>query len=74
MPWKETCTVSERHHLVKLVRSGISVSEATRILGISRKTAYKWIARHDHSGVAGLVDRSRDRHSQAYETPAVGVA
>ena len=70
MPWKETCTLSERHHLVKLVRSGISVSEATRILGISRKTAYKWIDRHDQYGVAGLVDRSRARHSQPHETPA----
>jgi hypothetical protein len=39
MPWKETCAVSERHQLVKLVREGISVSEASRTLGISRKTA-----------------------------------
>ena len=47
MPWKETCAVSERHYLVKLVREGISVSEASRALGISRKTAYKWLLRHD---------------------------
>jgi len=30
MLWKETCAVSERHHLVRLVREGISVSEASR--------------------------------------------
>ncbi len=41
MPWKEIFAVSERHHLVKLVRDGISVSGASRALGISRKTAYK---------------------------------
>jgi hypothetical protein len=29
----ETCTVSERHHLVKLVREGISVYEPSRTLG-----------------------------------------
>jgi hypothetical protein len=39
MPWKETCAVSERHLLVKLVHGGIGVSEAARMLGISRKTA-----------------------------------
>jgi hypothetical protein len=40
MPWNEACAVSERHHLIKLVREGIRVSEAARTLGISRKTAY----------------------------------
>ena len=69
MPWKETCAVSERHHLVKLVREGISVSEASRALGISRKTAYKWLGRHDRWGVEGLSDRSRARHRQEHETP-----
>jgi transposase InsO family protein len=69
MPWKETCAVSERHHLVELVREGIGVSEAARTLGISRKTAYKWLSRHDLGGVAGLADRSRARHTQEHATP-----
>lgn len=69
MPWKETCAVSERHHLVKLVREGIGVSEAARTLGISRKTAYKWLSRHDLEGMAGLADRSRARHTQEHATP-----
>jgi transposase len=69
MPWKETCAVSERHHLVKLVRDGISVAEASRALGISRKTACKWLWRHDRWGVEGLSDRSRARHRQEHETP-----
>jgi transposase InsO family protein len=69
MPWKETCAVSERHHLVKLVRDGISVAEASRTLGISRKTAYKWLWRHGRWGVEGLSDRSRARHRQEHETP-----
>jgi transposase InsO family protein len=69
MPWKETCAVSERHHLVKLVRDGISVSEVSRTLGISRKAAYKWLWRHGRRGVEGLSDRSRARHRQEHETP-----
>jgi len=68
MPWKETCAVSERHFLVKLVHGGIGVSEAARMLGISRKTAYKWLSRHDRSGVEGLSDRSRARHMQSHAT------
>ena len=69
MPWKETCAVSERHHLVELVRAGIGVSEAARTLGISRKTAYKWLSRHDLEGVAGLADRGGARHTQEHATP-----
>ena len=67
MPWKETCTVSERHHLIWLVvREGLPVSEACRSLGISRKTAYKWIARHSADGAVGLEDRSRARLTQPH--------
>ncbi len=69
MPCKETCAVSERHQLVKMVREGISVSEASRTLGISRKTAYSWLWRHDRWGMQGLSDRSRARHRQEHETP-----
>ena len=61
--------MAERHHLVELVREGIGVSEAARTLGISRKTAYKWLSRHDLGGVAGLADRSRARHTQEHATP-----
>ena len=67
MPWKETCTVSERHHLISLVvREGLPVSEACRSLGISRKTAYEWIARHSADGAVGLEDRSRARLTQPH--------
>ena len=38
------------------------------MLGISRKTAYKWLSRHDRSGVEGLSDRSRARHTQSHAT------
>ena len=74
MPWKETCAVSERHHLVKLVREGISVSEAARTLGISRKTAYKWLSRHDRWGVEGFSGRSRARDAVGAVCAGFGAA
>lgn len=70
MPWKETCAVSERVRLVELVREGVPVSEAARSLCISRKTAYKWLARQADLGHSGLCDRSRARLTQAHATCA----
>jgi len=68
MPWKETCAVLERHHLVNLVHSGVSVSEASRLLGVSRKSAHKWLDRYDELGRSGLDDRSRARLTQPNAT------
>ena len=70
MPWKETHAVSERHHLVDLVvHNGIAISQAARSLGISRKTAHKWLARYDKRGRDALTDQSRARHTQSHSTP-----
>lgn len=38
------------------------VAELSRIYGVSRKTAYKWLERFRQSGRAGLADRSRAPH------------
>jgi hypothetical protein len=61
--------VSERHHLAKLARERILVSGASRTMGISRKTASKWLWHHDRWGVEGLSDRSRARHGQEHDMP-----
>ena len=75
MPWKETHAVSERHHLVDLVaHNGIAISQATRSLGISRKTAHKWLARYDKRGRDALTDQSRARHTQSHLHPALAGA
>ena len=60
MPW-ETPPVSElRTALVHSVRvTGLSVAEAARRFGVSRKTAHKWLARRDAEPERSLVDRSR---------------
>ncbi|MFN5661759.1 MAG: IS481 family transposase [Planctomyces sp.] len=65
MPWKETCTVELREALVSAMVAGeVGVAELCRLAGVSRKTAYKWLGRYRRSGLDGLVDRSRARHTQ----------
>ena len=59
MPWKETGAVEERLKLVMAVEEGESVAEAARCFGVSRVTAYKWLARYAADGLPGLQDRWR---------------
>jgi transposase InsO family protein len=63
MPWDESKAVEERTRLVVLVeKSRVPVAEAARLFGVSRKTAFKWLALFREGGAAGLVDRSRAPH------------
>ena len=50
----------------RVLREGRSVSQAAAQLGISARTAYKWLARFRLEGVAGL----RDRSSRPHQSPA----
>lgn len=59
-----TCPAS-RMLLVSRVRSGSSVSSAAEAAGVSRRTAFKWLARYRAEGKPGLLDRS----SQPYRMP-----
>jgi transposase InsO family protein len=70
MPWSTT-TVSElRTAFVHAVRAtGQPVAAAARDYGISRKTAYKWLARFDAQ--LPLHDRSRRPHRSPHRTPEV---
>lgn len=52
--------VDQREKFIKDVRFGaFSISELCERYGVSRKTAYKWLARFDEAGRAGLKDKSR---------------
>ena len=65
------------HHtaLVHAVRTaGLSVAEAARRYGVSRKTAFKWLARFDADPTAPLADRSRRPVASPARTPAAGEA
>jgi transposase InsO family protein len=69
MPWKETCPMDERLRFVAAVKGGTgSISSLSRVFGISRKTAYKWLDRYTEKGPEGLVELSRANHSHPNET------
>jgi transposase InsO family protein len=67
MGWKDA--MSERARLVVLAESGErTIAGLSRELGISRKTAYKWIERYELQGIEGLKDESRAPHTHPQET------
>src|SRR6266699_6714535 len=60
MPWKEASIMSQRLELVMLLQAvdGPGFTELCRRFGVSRKTAYKWLARY-RGGDRQLADHSR---------------
>ncbi len=70
MPWKVDPVPEQRIALIHAVRTaGLPVAEAARRYGVSRKTAYKWLARHDADPGAPTADRSRRPRSSPARTP-----
>src|SRR5947199_10376018 len=70
VPWKVDPVPELRLALVHSVRSaGLSVAEAARRFGVSRKTAHKWLARHDAEPERSLTDRSRRPARSPGRTP-----
>jgi transposase InsO family protein len=67
MPWQEQTIMSLRLEFVTVVEQGsLSFAEACRRFGVSRPTGYKWWARYQVAGLAGLAEQSRrPRHSPA---------
>src|SRR5688572_1768075 len=60
MPWLETSPVEQRERFIRDHRLELyAMTELSARYGISRKTGYKWLARYDEGGRAGLRDRSR---------------
>jgi transposase InsO family protein len=62
--------VTWRWRALQLVRAGWTVARTARHFGISRKTFYKWKARHAALGDAGLCDRPRTPLRCPRATPA----
>lgn len=64
--------MTERLDLVSMFVTGqYRVAELAEYFGVSRKTAYKWLAQFAEEGVEGLEERSRAPHSHPNATPAV---
>ncbi len=71
MPWTVTDPMLERAQLIAAYLDGLySVAELAERHGVSRKTAYKWLARYRHGGPEALADRSHVAHTQPSQTPA----
>lgn len=62
MPWKENGVPDQRYRLIQEYEAGESISGLAEMYGISRKTVYKWIDRHENEGLEGMADRSRRPH------------
>src|SRR5512142_1339386 len=60
MPWKSKCSKEQRWEFVRQwLRHKIGIAQLCRGWQISRKTAYKWIARFQERGRSGLADQAR---------------
>jgi putative transposase len=66
MPWTEVSVMDDR---LCFIASCLRAEEPMGALcarhGISRKTGYKWLARYQAAGAAGLSEHSRARRTQA---------
>jgi len=60
MAWRPLDLVSLRLEFIKqALHPGSNVAELARRFGISRKTAYKWLARYQEEGKTGLSDKPK---------------
>lgn len=60
MAWELKKVEEQRRELVDAYLKGVvAMTELCARFGVSRKTAYKWLARYESSGVEGLKDRSK---------------
>lgn len=72
LPWRQVTPMDERTMMIGALHGGdYSVTEASRALGVSRKTVYKWLTRLHAEGWTGLADRSRAPRNCPHRTPEV---
>ena len=61
--WQRSTTISaglsKRAHIICALDSGLSITEVSQSVPISRRLVYKWINRFCTEGVAGLYDKPR---------------
>jgi transposase InsO family protein len=69
MPWKGVTVSEQRQRFLEDYRLNYySITELAERFGISRRTAYKWIARFEQHGQAGYQERSRRPRSCPWQT------
>ena len=73
MPWKETCAMDEKMQLMgDWLSREYSVTDMSKVYGVSRNTIYKWVARYETEGPEGLEDRSRAAQAHPNATAGSG--
>lgn len=71
MPWKETCPMEQRVEMVgDWLRDEFSITELSKIYGVSRVTIYKWLKRFKAEGPGGFREHSRTPHQHPNAVPA----
>lgn len=71
MAWQEVAPMEERVRFVlKATREAVGFAELCHQFGISRKTGYKWLARYQAHGLAGIREWSRRPHRSPTRLPA----
>jgi transposase len=70
MPWKETCPMEQRlKFIADWLRDEWTMTELAARYQISRKTAYKWVARYESDPATGVAERSRAPHVHGRACP-----
>jgi putative transposase len=71
MPWKETRPVDERIRFIAAVKEDPrgNFTRLCQRFGISRTKGYKWLARYEAHGPAGLEDRKPAPKTRPHRTP-----
>ena len=70
MPWKVMDPMDLKLQFINSWKQGcFSKTDLSQKYGISRPTVYKWLARHEQSGVYGLKEQSRSPRSCPHRTP-----
>jgi transposase InsO family protein len=70
MPWKVIDQMDLKLQLINSWNQGcFSKTDLSQRYGISRPTVYKWLERHEQSGVTGLKEQSRAPQNCPHRTP-----
>ena len=54
----------------RVVKEGLRPAEAAQAMGVSARTAYKWLRRYREEGLAGLQNRTSQPHNCPHQTSA----
>jgi len=70
MPWQEVTPMEQKLLFVAdAIKNLESFTTLCQRYGISRKTGYKWLARYESQGMAGLAEQSRRPKGHPHQTP-----